>query len=477
MHRVAPTPCSCLRRLALAAVAALAGLATTAGAAGASQVPAVQTHLLWSNVSSAEVARQLDELAASGAGMTRVDVGWSSVEPTRKGDYSTWYLDKLDHVVAEAESRGIALLLTFTQTPCWASSAPASEKQGCDGAWWNREVTNYAPTRESDYADALAYLAGRYRGRIAGWEVWNEPNSSYFFRSPNPIRDYAKLVKAAYAPVKAADPATRLVAGSLMHSDVDWVQGLYGEGIKGSFDVLSIHPYSDDRSPLDPIAGQPVRGSFIRGVPAVRDVMLGRGDDKPLWLTEMGWNTSTTRNSDSWRNGVSEARQAEWLELAFDQITRWSYVDVAVWFNLKDNTSDRSDYISNFGLLRHDGTRKPAFASFQRAAGWLEGGTPPPDEDPPPAEDPAPVIEPKIKLERTNRETLLEVSGETPRRSAIVIRITRTRPHGHARVTRRLAVRRAGGFSRTVRSKRWRHGRWHGVALLKKSGHRDRVRI
>jgi len=64
-------------------------------------------------------------------------------------------------------------------------------------------------------------------------------------------------------------------------------------GISGSFDALSIHPYSHDRSPL---AGGDPRVSFALGVPAVRDVMLRNGNTAPMWLTESGWSTSNTRS-------------------------------------------------------------------------------------------------------------------------------------------------------------------------------------
>src|SRR5205823_1794618 len=94
------------------------------------QMAGVQSHVLWANVDTAEMDRQLDHIKELGAGITRVDVGWASIEHEAKGRYESWYLDRLDHLVAAANARGIKLLLLFAETPCWASTAPASLKQG-----------------------------------------------------------------------------------------------------------------------------------------------------------------------------------------------------------------------------------------------------------------------------------------------------------------------------------------------------------
>jgi hypothetical protein len=363
-----PTPVvRSIRRFTLAVCAALVLGGALPAAAPAAQTAGVQAHLLWSGVDAAEVERQLAGAKAAGAGMVRVDVGWAGIEPV-KGERSDWYLGRLDRVVERAGAHDLDVLLTFWETPCWASSAPESAKQGCEGAWWERGVQLYPPTRPDDYAKALAFVAGRYGSRVRGWEIWNEPNSYDYFRSSSPARDYAALVKAAYPKAKAAAPRSTIVAGSLMWADADFTRRLYDEGIGGCFDAFSIHPYSDDRSPVDGGHDAYIRGSFLRGVPAVHDVMVAERDAKPLWLTEFGWSTSTVRGSANWRNGVSEETQADYVFAAFEQMREWSYVDVGVYFNLVDTGTRRDAPEDNFGLRRGDGTAKPSWHAFRRAA-------------------------------------------------------------------------------------------------------------
>lgn len=345
-----------------------------APASAAGQVAGIQTHLLWGEVSDAEMKRQLDLVKASGARITRVDVGWASLQQDGPNGWSGWYLDRLDRMVAAADARGVQLLLTFMNTPCWASTAPETLKRGCTGTWWDRGVTAYAPADPRAYARALGFLARRYGDKVAAWEIWNEPNHEDFWRAANPAAAYAALLKAAYPAVKAANPRAIVVGGSLSQADHAFTRRLYDHGIKGSFDAFSIHPYTDDKSPLDRRPTVDPRYSFVRGVPAVRSVMLSRGDNKPMWLTESGWSTSTRRSPEHWTNGVSEAAQARFMREQAEQVARWPWVRVNVWYNLLDAGSDRADKYANCGLRRANGTPKPAWAAFRSAAATLHRG-------------------------------------------------------------------------------------------------------
>jgi hypothetical protein len=383
-------------RTALALLAAFAVFALVAAVlparAGAAQTAAVQAHLLWARYDSAAVSRQLDQAKQAGAGMVRVDLGWASLEVDGKGRYSAWYLAKIDHVVKQAEERGIKVLFTLWETPCWASTAPDTLKQGCAGAWWDRDVQRYPPANASDYADALAYLTKRYGRRVAAWEIWNEPNHSDYFKASDKVASYAALVKAAYPAAKAADPGATIIAGSLADADYEFTEALYAHGVKGNFDAWSVHPYSEDRSPLHPGISGWEKKSFVSGVPRVRDTMLRQGDDKPIWLTEFGWSTCTVRGLQAYRNCVDPEVQARYLQLAFKQMQAFSsYVPVGVWFNLQDTGSDLGDRLDNYGLLSFNGAEKPAFSAFRASAEAIDAGQVAPAPVGPAPVGPAPV--------------------------------------------------------------------------------------
>ena len=460
--------------LTIAVALALTLLSVVTPPVSARQMAGLNVHLMWSDVSAAEQDRQLEQIAHAGAGIARVDVGWSSLEQNAKGRYERWYLDRLDALVEKADEHGVDLLLTVTDSPCWASSAPPSLKQGCDGEWWDREVQRYAPVDAGDYADALAFLVRRYGDRVAGWEIWNEPNSDTYFKSDDQPADYARIVRAAYPAAKAADRSATVIAGALAEAPPGFVEELFRHGIGGHFDAFSVHPYAGDASPHDPLTDGWVKNSFSRGVPAVREVLLRHGEDKPIWLTEFGWSTSTIRDSEPWRNGVDERTQALYTEQALVKIREWPYVPVAIVYELKDESDDRGDRNSNFGLLRHDGTPKPAYDAFRRAALALEGTI---------AADPLrpvrtlqsveadPPRRLRVRIDRSERRVYARGVGEpnsVARLSAYRYLRTKRRFARHASYVATANVGASGRFVRRVHS-RLARGRWRVTASYGRS--------
>jgi hypothetical protein len=236
--------------------------------------------------------------------------------------------------------------------------------------------------------------------------------------------------------------------------------------VKGYFDAWSVHPYSQDRSPLATGLDMPEL-SFSDGVPAVRKVMRKHGDHRPLWLTEFGYSTCAIRGQAHWQNCVDPSVQARYLRQAFRKIQSWSYVPVAIYFNLKDTTGASDDRTGNHGLLRTDDTKKPSFEAFQDVARELRDGA---AEDPPVSGDPPPSVKPPVsgppKVRRravvhvARRDGFVSVKGRTPRRGVAKLLVYRL-------------DQRADGFPRNP-TYRWRfrsqrRGRFglrlHGPAL------------
>lgn len=373
-----------LATLALGASPALAAGPTFQG---------VQLHSLWGGVSNADMDRELDMTRDAGANVVRVDVGWSSLETAGKGQWSQWYVDKLDRFMDGADARGIKVIATLWGTPCWASTAPETKKQGCAGTWWDRQVTMYPPTSNSHFADAASFVTKRYGTKLAALEVWNEPNlpEDRFWIAPDEPAAYAALVKAAYPAVKAANPAVDVLAGSLAGSDRPFLEALYANGIKGYYDGISIHPYNEWRSPADRWQPEWKKYTFLPGTEWVREGQLAAGDSKPLWLTEFGW---TSCSGGGWC--VSAEKQAEYTHQAFDILETKDYVKAAVAYNLREKGSDPASFEDNFGLVNADFSPKPAYAAMRAA---LTDTTPAPPVPPvvtPPVSSPPPVQLPPV---------------------------------------------------------------------------------
>src|SRR5688572_26841511 len=103
----------CAALIATVAAVLMAALPASAPATEAG----VQAHLLWSGVSASEVREQLNEARVAGARYVRVDVGWSTLMPDRRGKLDRSYLRRIDRVVRMANRRRLELILTFWTTP------------------------------------------------------------------------------------------------------------------------------------------------------------------------------------------------------------------------------------------------------------------------------------------------------------------------------------------------------------------------
>ena len=394
---------------AFAALLIALALAAPARAAGP-QYRGLDLQSLWSSSSNDDLDHELDLSQQAGVNTVRVDVAWSSLQTDGPGQFSQWYVDKLDRFVNGAAARGIRVIPTLWSTPCWASSAPDTLKQGCAGAWWDRDVTKYLPSDPADYGAAAKWMTARYGTKLAALEVWNEPNlpDDSFLISSDKAGDYARLLKAAYPAAKAGNADVPVIGGVLAFSDTDFLKQLYANGIKGFEDGIAVHPYNEWRDPSDLWRDQWKEYAFIPGLNALHDTMQAAGDDQPVWVTEFGW---TTCNAGSGRWCVSEDQQATYTRKAYDILAGMDFVRSATLYQLRDRGTDPNDPEANFGLLNRDLSPKPAWTAFKDAMAN--------------ASTSKKARASRVRLKVTRRRGTAYARGSAPPRSTVRLRIVR----------------------------------------------------
>ena len=142
-----------------------------------------------------------------------------------------------------ADAPRIAALKNYTATTATVAGTPA----------WARAGTRSPPSAfaadPADYGAFVGRIAGRYRGRVAAWELGNEPNHTKSFAVPD-ARRYLGFLRAGYRAIKAADPQAIVATGGIggtrdARGDIpgdEFVAQLYALGAQRWFDVLSYHP-------------------------------------------------------------------------------------------------------------------------------------------------------------------------------------------------------------------------------------------
>jgi hypothetical protein len=325
----------------------------------------VQLHSLWYDVSYANMDRELDLAAAAGSTVVRIDVVWGSLETTGKGQLEGTYEARLAHFMKEAAARGMKVVATLWSTPCWASTAPESLKQGCTGAWWDRGVGAYPPKDPADYAAIAHWLTATYGDDLAALEIWNEPNNALpgnAWQARDKVASYAALVRAAYPAAKRGDPRVPVIIGALSFADKPFLEALYAAGLGAYEDGISVHPYNEWRDPADPWQPEWRKYTFTSGLQWVHDAMVAHGDSSKIWVTEFGWTIGT---GDRWT--VTPEQQAAYVAGAFDILAGLDYVAEADVYNLVATSADPASFEGGFGLLNADYSPRPAYAALTAA--------------------------------------------------------------------------------------------------------------
>jgi hypothetical protein len=242
----------------------------------------------------------LSELYQCGFKWVRLwDTGdtWNRHERAGKGQFDFSMTDtKVDRFLEQ----GFRVLAVLAYTPTWASTHPEIGHYTGAGA-------PFPPRNIDDWRDYCRTIMTHYRGRIAHFEVWNEPNTgseanlkSGFFRGTTD--DYVALLKAAYEVARDVGPEIRIVGCSGTGDFLSWTERVLDAGGAPYMDILSFHAYTTPRSPEEANLG----GRIER----LRQIMAAHGiGDMPVWNTEVGYWTDR-------RTGARPATADELLERA-----------------------------------------------------------------------------------------------------------------------------------------------------------------
>ncbi len=319
--------------------------------AAASAAPAAAVE---AGVNISASANQTPTLKALGTHWVRFFLSWRVMEPTR-GAISASALASWEQVIARLPA-GTKVIFDVVDSPEWETGSSDE---------------HMPPANPADYGAFVGVLAEHFGTRVSAYEIWNEEDApGWWTGAPNPAA-YVQLLKASYPAIKAADPSAVVVLGGLTGNDFQFLEGVYAAGGKGYFDAVGVHTDTacDKLSPYEFLRGPENRlitDSFL-AYREVHAVMLANGDDKPIWMTELSWRTTSAACAEgAWAGvtaqGVSEEQQATYLRQAYHCMTQDHYVQVALWFPLQD------EGVVTSGLLRENSSRKPSFTAMRNFA-------------------------------------------------------------------------------------------------------------
>lgn len=268
---------------------------------------------------------------AAGVKWVRLSFGWGAGEP-EPGKYD---FSRMDAQVQAAEEAGLQVIGLLLGNPGWAT---------VDGGALS-PPRDYGPLER--YAETLV---ARYRGRVKVWEAWNEPDIGQFWTGTP--EQYAEYLKAVHTGAKRGNPDCLVMSAGLDGPGERYLLGLAASGALEYCDLVGFHPYS----------GTPAGAE--RRIRAVWRILNFHGLRRPVWVTEVGWQ------SGGWKAGPGvtdgEETKARYLGEVYRRLR--PLCEVVCWYvDIEAGAM--------FGLARPEGAGlalTPAFEAYKQVSGVEE---------------------------------------------------------------------------------------------------------
>jgi hypothetical protein len=314
--------------------------------------------------------------AGLGVGWIKQQVDWNTIE-VAPGEY-LW--EALDRFVDRAESHGFKILLGVARAPGFTRSEPVVE----DGP----------PDDFAIFNRFMLALTTRYRGRVAAYELWNEPNLLREWRGHGlSAETFAAFLRQGAMGARRGDPEAMLVSaapgvtgindGVNAIDDRIYLRSMIAAGVGQWVDAIGAHPYGA-ANPPDERFGDAVHRAggfndhpsffFLDTLEDYRAILAEAGVDKPIWVTEFGWPTidgfgEVKTAGWEYAREVSQADQAAYLIRAIELRRERGWLGPMFVWNLNMAWllgADSSQ--SAYSLIRPDGSLRPAYEQLRRTA-------------------------------------------------------------------------------------------------------------
>jgi hypothetical protein len=317
-----------------------------------------------------DAGRSPDAARKAGATWDRALFLWQLIQPSGPND---WNLDAyVDQArLSSTLNSGLPVVGVVQGTPGWADG---DYRDGASGVPTGLDYPIDDP--RNTFGQYMLKLVRAYKGRITTWVIWNEPDflpgeSGTWWTWSGNTTDFYRLLKTAFRAVKAVDPSAQVVFPATTY---------FADAVHGRELFLSRVLQEANKDPEAPANGyffDAVGVNLYCSLDAVyrvsgiyNSILAQYQLQKPLWLTETNcpvYNDATVPEPASGRITTSE--QAAYLIEAIALARAAGYQRIG-WYTMVDHDAS-SGIVDRWGLLRADGSPRPAYQAFQAATAYL----------------------------------------------------------------------------------------------------------
>ncbi|MCL4535500.1 MAG: hypothetical protein M1370_10130 [Bacteroidetes bacterium] len=227
----------------------------------------------------------------------------------------------------------------------------------------NTTVARYKP------GGVLAAQRGWGPGQsISHWEMWNEPDFSFFWNGTT--AEYARLLQVGYLAVKAADPSAKVLMGGLEYWEKPWWLGDALNALKAIpassanayfFDILPKHQYSRSKDLYDKVV-------------EAQQIMASKGIlGKDIWINET--NLPACSDYAFPTQTCPSPGKGTLTDQTYFAVQATAYAFAAGVTRIIFHQMCDDGIGEAYGLYRNDGTARPVYTTYQVVAQYFRSFT------------------------------------------------------------------------------------------------------
>ncbi len=335
----------------------------------------VQAHLF-----SGDSMQTLRWAEGLGVGWVKQQVEWYTVE-YEPGQFEWQHIDR---AVNQSNQFGFKVLLSVVRAPLHLRS---TEEEGGP------------PADYAEFRRFMRLLAERYRGRVAAYELWNEPNLRREWNGDTlDGARFVALVAEGAQGVREGDPDALVISGAPAVTGINdgvtavddrvYMRSMLEAGVAEWVDGVGVHPYGfanppeatvEDEEQVAPSHNNHPSFFFRDTLEDYRDLMIEyEAGQLPLWPTEFGWPSvdgleGVDVTGIEYARDVTEQEQADYTVRAFQMGWGTEWIGPMFLWNLNISTLwDDTVWGANrpetpYSLLRPNGNYRPAYIALRLA--------------------------------------------------------------------------------------------------------------
>jgi Glycosyl hydrolase catalytic core len=293
---------------------------------------------------------------------------WSEVQPGGPRDWRAHYYLR-DDLIQRERANGIEVIGLLQATPAWAATRREDGGRAVPSGLY-RSVDD----PQNTWAVFVRKMAAEYRGRIDTWIIWNEVDiaAGQWSTWNGSLEQYMQLLRVAARAIRAGNPDAKV----LPFGAAWWYDR--GATLERMLDILASDPESRAMNYYVDAVNLHLY-SRADDIPTIvawyRRQLASRGIAKPIWISEMNAipydDPAWPADKAGFRASLDE--QASYMVQAFATFLGLGVDRVSV--NRIQDGPEVDAGGEPFGLLRNDGSTRPAFEAYQVVTRYFAGAS------------------------------------------------------------------------------------------------------